>query len=282
MIKRILIPLDPSPYTETALEIGCIIARQHNAEITGLVILDIPGIKKTVGPVPLGAIEYADKLEHLKEKEAHDHIHILLSKFREKCSKEGVLFREAELQGSPSERIIRESIYYDLVVMGLRTFFHYPPSDKPGDTLDEVMDQSITPILGVPQSFTFPDISKEKIKVLVAFDGSLPSASALQSFVTFAIPDVMEVALLTSDDNNDAAEYHLTQAEAYLKSHSIFNIKKEKTTENIKKIVNEKYLNWATLIVVGTHSKSGIFDFMVGSLTKELIKTDKKPLLISQ
>ncbi len=282
MIKRILIPLDPSPYTEAALEIGCIVAKRHDAEITGLVILDIPGIKKTVGPVPLGAIEYADKLEHLKEKEAHEHVHKLLSNFREKCTKEGVRFREAELQGSPSERIIRESIYYDLAVIGLRTFFHYPPSDKPGDTLDEVMDRSITPIIGVPQTLTFPDISKEKIKVLVAFDGSLPSASALQSFVKFSMPDAMQVVLLTSDDNNDAAEYHLTQAEAFLRAHSVFNIKKEKTSENIKKIVNEKYLNWADLIVVGAHSKSGIFDFMVGSLTKELIKTDEKLLLISQ
>lgn len=282
MIKRILIPLDSSPYTESALEIGCIIARQHNAEITGLVILDIPGIKKSVGPVPLGAIEYAERLEQMKEKQAHDHIHELLAKFKEKCTNEGVRFTEAEMQGCPSERIIRESIYYDLVIIGLRTFFHFPKSDKPGDTLDEVMDQSITPILGVPKSFTFPDVSKQKIKVLIAFDGSLPSANAMQDFIPFALPDVMEVVLLTSSDNNDTADYHLTQAEAYLKAHSIFNVKKEKTSEDIKKVVMQKYLNWATLIVVGTHSKSGIFDFMVGSLTKQLIKADKKPLLISQ
>jgi len=282
MIKRILIPLDPSPYTETALEIGCIIARQYNAQITGLVILDIPGIKKTVGPVPLGATEYAEKLEKVKEKEAHEHIHLLLSKFKEKCIKEGIRFHEAERQGCPSVRIIRESIFYDLVIIGLRTFFHYPIKDKPGDTLDEIMDSSITPILGVPKQFQYPDIPKEQIKVLIAFDGSLPSASALQSFVNIALPDVMEVLLLTSDDNNDSADYHLSQAEAYLKAHSIFNIKKEKTTRDIIKTVEEKYLDWATFIVVGAHSKSGIFDFMVGSLTKELIKTDKKPLLISQ
>jgi hypothetical protein len=34
MIKRILIPLDPSPYTETALEMACFMAKHHHAELT--------------------------------------------------------------------------------------------------------------------------------------------------------------------------------------------------------------------------------------------------------
>ena len=53
MIKRILLPLDSSPYTDTAMEIGCDLAERHGAELTGLVILDIPGIEKSIGPVPL-------------------------------------------------------------------------------------------------------------------------------------------------------------------------------------------------------------------------------------
>jgi nucleotide-binding universal stress UspA family protein len=54
MIKRILIPLDSSNYTDTAIEIGCDLAKRHGAELTGMVIMDIPGIKETISPVPLG------------------------------------------------------------------------------------------------------------------------------------------------------------------------------------------------------------------------------------
>ena len=282
MINRILIPLDPSPYTETALEIGCFIAKHHGAELTGLVVLDIPGIKKSVGPAPIGGIHYAEKMEEFKEKEAKERIQLLMSKFREKCEKEGVGYRESKHQGSPSEQIIGESIYYDAVMMGMRTYFHFETSDKPGDTLDKILDHSITPIYGIPERYSFPNIPKEKVKVLIAFDGSLPAARALQRFAQLSLPDLMEVMLLTSEQNKDVAEYHLEQATAYLNTHSIFEIKREWTSKEIIPAIEEKYLDWANVVVVGAHSKKGIIDFMLGSLTKYLIKVAKKPVLISQ
>ncbi|MFQ5753391.1 MAG: universal stress protein, partial [bacterium] len=233
MIKRILIPLDPSPYAESAMEFGCFIAKHHAAELTGLVVLDMPGIKKSVSPAPLGGIYYAEKLEKLKAKEAKERIQLLLSTFREKCQKEGVRYKEAEQQGSPSERIIRESIYYDAVVVGMETYFHFETTDKPGDSLDKLLNHAITPIYGVPKTFALPNIPDEKINVLLAFDGSLPSARALQRFAQLALPDLMNVMIVTAGEDKVAAEYYLEQAEAYLSTHSIFNIKKEWTSEDI-------------------------------------------------
>lgn len=70
MIKRILIPLDSSPYTDTAIEMGCDLAKRHDAELTGLVVLDIPGIKETISTVPIGGLYYVDVLEGSIKKEA--------------------------------------------------------------------------------------------------------------------------------------------------------------------------------------------------------------------
>jgi len=282
MIKRILIPLDPSPYTETAVKIGCTIARLHKAELTGLVVLDVPGIKKSIGPSPLGAIYYAEKLEASRKEQAREHVEKLFSKFREKCDKEGIHFREAQHQGSPSERIVSESIFYDAVIVGMRTYFSFATTDKPGDSLDKLLDHSITPIYAVPKSFSFPKIPPEKMKVLIAFDGSLPSARALQRFAQLAIPDAMEVLILTSQEDKELADYYLDHAEAYLKAHSIYNIKKQWTAKSITEAVEEEYLDWADFIVVGPHSKKGLIDFMLGSLTKRLINLSKKPVLIGQ
>jgi nucleotide-binding universal stress UspA family protein len=258
MIKRILIPLDPSPFTETAMEIACTVAKQKGAELTGLVILDIPGIKKSIGPIPMGGLYYAEKLEEHKEK-AHS---------------------EAELQGSPSERIIRESIFYDLVIIGLRTYFHFETSDKPGDSLEKMMDHSITPIYGVPEKFSI--LSTEKIKVLISLNESLPAARALKRFVKLADPDIMEFKLLMSHPEKETASYYMDQAEKYLNAYSIYNVEKVWTSQNIIQAMEEQYIDWATIIVLGAHSKKGLFDFMLGSLTKHLIKEAKKPLLIGQ
>jgi nucleotide-binding universal stress UspA family protein len=282
MIKRILIPLDPSPFTDSALEIGTILARLNQAELTGLVILDIPGIEKSMGPIPLGGLYYAEKREKAKEKEAEQRIHELLTKFKTKCEKEGINYREAEQQGSPSETIIQESIFYDAVIIGMRTFFHFETQDSPGDSLEELLDETITPVYAVPDKLILPKIPQEKIRVLIAFDGSLAASRALQRFAQLAPPPIFEVLLLTSDDKKEKAYYLMDQAESYLKCHNFQNIQKKWITEHIIDAISNTYLDWAHLVVLGAHSKKGMFDFMVGSLTKYLIKAAKKPVLIGQ
>ena len=46
--------------------------------------------------------------------------------------------------------------------------------------------------------------------------------------------------------------------------------------------MEEKYLPWADLVVLGVHSKKGLLDFMLGSLSRHLIKVGEKPLLFGQ
>ena len=54
------------------------------------------------------------------------------------------------------------------------------------------------------------------------------------------------------------------------------------TSKDIIQAMEEQYLDWATIVAVGAHSKKPLYDFAVGSLTKYLIKEAKKPLLIGQ
>ena len=60
------------------------------------------------------------------------------------------------------------------------------------------------------------------------------------------------------------------------------SVKKECITQDIIEAMDQKYLDWAHLVVVGAHSKKGLFDFMLGSLSKFLISEAKKPVLIGQ
>lgn len=63
MIRRILLPLDPSRFSESAMNMAFNIATVYDADVVGLVVLDISGIHKSIGPVPLGASYYARELE---------------------------------------------------------------------------------------------------------------------------------------------------------------------------------------------------------------------------
>lgn len=282
MIRRILIPLDPSPYSESALNLACVIAKQYDAEVTGLVILDIPGIEDSIGPIPIGGIHLAEKLEREKKEEAKQRIEVLLDKFKAKCSKEGVRHKAAERQGSPSAQILNESIYYDLLITGLRSYFHFETSEKYGRSLDTLLKESVTPIYGVPEKLHLFEKPDRKIRVLIAFDGSPLAARAMQRFSNLISPDLYEITLLNSSDNKEESEKILSRAEEYLNSHQITNIKKIWTNEDIIKVIKNKYYDSMDGFVVGAHSREGIFDFLVGSLTKFLVKSAKKPVLIGQ
>ena len=280
MLRRILVPFDPSPYAAAALGYACFLAKRQNAEVTGVVVLDIPGIEKSVGPAPLGGIYYASMLEKAKEKRAHEHIQTLLGKFREKCQKEGVVHYEAELQGAPSDQIRQDSIYYDLVVMGMRTHFHFETEHKPGDSIDRIFSHASTPFLVVPEHVQ----SREKINVLIAFNGSLPSVRALQGFTHLFESSAFEthITLLMSESDATLAKFHIDGASAYLNAHSFHNVKIEQISQDIIEAMEEKYLPWADLVVLGVHSKKGFLDFMLGSLSRHLIKVGTKPLLFGQ
>lgn len=282
MVKSILIPLDPSAYTDTAIKIGCTIAKTHGAQLTGLVVLDIDGIEKHIGPVPAGGSYYAEKLEEKHLKDAQERIDKLVENFKRICTNAGVKHIIAQNQGSPSDRILHESIFYDMIITGLRTFFHFETSDKPGESISKLLHESITPIYGVPEKFNPPDLSNEKLKVLIPFDASPSSSRALQRFAQFMIPETSEPLIVMSHDDKEIALAALEHAKRYLELHGFGNVRIEWTDDHIIEACDKKYLDWAHVAVVGSHSKRGLFDFMVGSLTNHLIKLNKIPVVIGQ
>ena len=279
MLRRILIPLDPSPYTEAALEYSCLIAKQHGAAVTGLAVLDIWGIEDAMSPTLYPGLYHAvRRLEH-REKDARAHMQELLHKFEQKCRQQGVAYHQCSYQGIPSKHILSESIFHDLVVIGFHTDFDFGVDPGSGRPLAKILDHSVTPILAVPDTFRWRE---KTIKTLIAFNGSLPAARALQRFVQLAGGGDYEIALLMSDKDEKTANFYLSRAEAYLHAHAIENVKTVWTPQDIIWSIESGYLDWADLVVVGAHSKKGLVDFIVGSVAKYLIRQAKKPLLLGQ
>lgn len=280
MIKRLLLPLDPSPYTDAALKFAIRIAKHYDAEITGLVILDIPGIEKSIGPVPLGAIHYAEQLEKEKSAIAEKHIEELLSNFSKICSQNQVKYKEANLQGSPSERILAESIYFDAVVMGLRTYFHFETQVQAGDSLAKILDHSVTPIYAIPKNYELPNFEDRKLKVLITISEPLSSARAIQRFVQVAEPDRSDIFIIVEAKDENTALFHMNETEKYLKTHNFRIVSKEWTSRSLIDEIDEKYLGKTDVIVIGNDTKRGLFSFSINDVANSMIKLNRVPLLI--
>ena len=92
----------------------------------------------------------------------------------------------------------------------------------------------------------------------------------------------MNITILNSNNDKELGNYYLDQAENYLKAHNVASVNKEWTSQDILQCIKDKYYDENDVFVVGAHAKEGLFDFMVGSLTRYLVKRAEKPVFIGQ
>ena len=78
----------------------------------------------------------------------------------------------------------------------------------------------------------------------------------------------------------DEADDIAAPAEEYLKAYGFDRVRRQWTPEKIQDVIDERYIDTAEVIVVGMHSKKGLFSFHVGSLTEHLGSEAKIPVYI--
>ncbi|MBL69220.1 MAG: hypothetical protein CMO74_12360 [Verrucomicrobiales bacterium] len=289
MINRILVCLDKSTYTDAATGFACWLGNHHAASLEGLVVLDVPGIERSVGAVPLGAMRFAKTSIATKEEEYHQLMERLLEAFKKRCDDSGVRHDEFEMQGTPANAILEEANYFDCVILGMRTFFAYgsgagedkvygTDDDEPGDSLELVMDQSLAPVFAVPLGWS---PAEGDFDVLIAFDGSQHAMRGLRQFAGLYRGTSARVTLLSCNEDAEASKCILAKAQAFLKAHGFEGIKTDSRAGDIRDSLTGEYAEPFDLIVLGAHSKSAVQEFFTGSLCKSLIERGDKPLLIA-
>ncbi|MEM1269164.1 MAG: universal stress protein [Bacteroidota bacterium] len=276
MVRRILVPLDPSGYTVSAYKHAGQLAQSHDATVTGLAILDLPGIG--AGPVSPGAYAYAKRAEQRREQDAHQQLQALMKTCASHLEEMGVEHDTREVSGSPAEQIIEHSAFYDLLVLGLETFFSFETSLMDDKVETHVVGKTIAPVLLVPSEFK---AFGESTRVVIAYDGSLSSKRALREFTQVAAFVNPAVKLVISCDSIENAEDIFAPAKAYLSAYGYTNLETAWTPEHIIRAMESDFIPDADLVVAGAHAKKHFFDFGLGSLSKYLMSQTETPVLIS-
>lgn len=278
MLSRILLPLDPSPYSDAAFRYARGLALAHNAEITGLMILDTPEIERAVGHVTPGALEYARKAGRRREGLAHEHIQEQLSLFAARCEEFGVRHGEVEVQGAPAEMIIGESVFFDVVVMGMETHYNFETSDEPSRTLQEIAGHMMPPVITVPLKEYAPESTKH---VTIAFGGSRTAARSVRQFVALGMFKEAQISVLCSNPDMDVANELMAAVTRYLFAHGYNEIAHAWTPGPVIEAMKDQYLEEADLIVLGAHAKPGILSFLYGQVTKFVLNEGSTPVFIA-
>jgi len=277
-IKKILVPLDLSPFADAATSCACSIAKAHHAQVDGMVVLDIPEIMGMNTPFNGWLLPEELKAEKQRYTEAKQRIGDALAHFAASCEPLGVSHLEAEFQGVPADCILEAAGLHDLVVMGLRTHFRPGTSGDVSDSLEQILRSPSAPVLAVPHADEDPDKWK---RVLVAFDGSPNACRALKEFARVAQPYQFEVTVLSACKDQAHGETVVKSAAAYLRAHQIKQIETVVTDGGIHQVIDEEYIDSVDLVVAGIHSKKFLKDFFVGSLARKLIDYGHTPLLLN-
>ena len=275
-IKRIFVPLDPTVYAQAAAESACKIAREHNSQVSGVAVLDSHEIRSslvpTIGPYYPGMIDEVRKKIHHADEILRD----CLDRFAKTCEEMGVAHLETEYEGIPVQKFLESAIFYDLIVVGMKTCFHFETRKDIFQPVDKLLDRTVSPILIVPAT----GLEKPE-KVLITVDGSMGSSRALHDFVRYATPYTFESKLVCAEKEPHESDFLLSNAAEYLRAHGIEEITTEAIEGPIQDAVDGGAANGVNLIVAGIHSKKRIKDQFVGSFTKYLVKRADISLFLS-
>lgn len=283
MIKRILVALDPDADTPIATQYAIKLARDVDASLTGLAVVDVSNIYPTSIAGGTENTHYARGMWMELSEETRKVAGKLLEEFKRSVELSGVRYTAIKMEGASFDRIIDGMKYHDLLVAGRDSRFFYNEPTRDTKTLAKVVKDGISPTLVITGPY------KEITNVLIAYDGSAPAARSLKSFVQLQ-PfgknlniELIHVLNKESEEAVSLARTTLELAENYLNAHGYHQIIKNVLyNSNPGDAIQAHGKGTDTdLIVLGAHSVSAIRRVTFGSTTHQLITQTETPLFLS-
>ncbi len=275
MIKRILVGLAGTPYTPFAVARAIELANEHQAEITGVTVVDVNDLGR-VGPVPLGGAAAARELREFRLEVAQEQVERATADFESACGKAGVTCTVRREEGNPFSTIASCARYHDLMVFGLKGLFEHGVVRDPHDALVRLVGEGVRPLLAIST-----DVRPIQ-RVLVAYSGSMESAKTIKSFAQSRLWPKAQVRVVTFEHAVEVAEQLVGDAADYLRAHG-FEPEETYVPSSPKHALLPYAAEWgADLIVAGNSAKNLLLRRAFGETALNLITSSDRPLFLGQ
>ncbi len=282
MLSSILVGLDGSDYSHSAIEVGIYLARKTGALLVGLGVVDEPTIRDAEPRLVAAGVPYAEPVLYRERiASARREVEQFLSRFSLRCAKAGVACKVLEDVGMPHEQIELQAQRYDLIIMGQQTRFHFETQEGYDDTVRRLLKSSPRPVITVPARLDIkPDDPGHT--VLVAYDGSLQAARALQAFQTSGLAGLLPTIVVSVSSEQLEASRVAERAIDYLRFHEIkaepLPLPTGKPTATV--LLETAAKRNAVLIVMGGYGQPILREFFIGSVTRTLLAESPVPLFL--
>ncbi len=273
MIKQILVPTDGSEHAALGVQYGIGLAKQHEASLIGLHVVDIRllegpflrDISASLGTAPY--VNYQNNMAFILEEKGK----AALADFAQHCEKSGVQFQASQMTGSVAHTIIEQSELADLVVMGRGGEHSEWLRGLIGSTTEAVVRHSQCPVLVTGRT-------EAKIqRFVVAYDGSPHARHALQFATSIGETWLVPFEVLTVGKNG---QQHLADARAYLDAHDLtveYSVLEGDPRDVIVDFARDRQ---ADLLVMGAYGHSKVRELLLGSTTQYVINHAPCPVLL--
>lgn len=282
MLRSILVGLDGSEYSRSAVDAGIYLSRKTGALLVGLGIVDEPTIREAEPALIAAGVPYAEPVLYRERvASARREVETFLGDFSVRCAEAGVPCKVLEDEGVPYHQIGLQSQRYDLIILGQRTRFHFETQEGYDDTVRRVLKDSPRPIMTVPAHLGIsPD--EPGHSVMIAYDGSLQAARALQAFLTSGLAGVLRTVVVTIGPDHGEAARVCERAIDYLRFHDIKADAQPLVTvgDPSRVLLAQARAHRASLIVMGGYGQPTLREFFLGSVTRTLLAESPVPLFL--
>ena len=275
MVKRILVGLAGTEYTDVAIQRAVELAERHDAELTGVTVVDPAKISGDA--VPIGGGSTATELRQRKQEVTQQRINDATSSFIDHCQATNVRFRLEHEEGDAFKLMLSYSRYHDLTIFGLRSVFEYYFEDvDSGGLLERLIRGGARPIIAVSKKY------RPVRRVVVAYSGSVESAKAMRRFVQMRLwPDAL-LNIVTCDGAREEPATLLADAKEYCEAHG-FTTNVEHLSAPAKTTLLSYADDWdVDMIVMGNSARNLLMRKVFGETAIHVMGNAEIPLFLAQ
>lgn len=275
MLRTILVGLDGSPCSQTAVKLGLELSQEFQARLVGHAIVNEPYLTESEA-VPVGAAHFKAERDAEMLAAAKVHAQKAVDLFSQQCQATGVQATPILDIGTPVDRILWHGQTVDLILLGQKTFFHFNGFENPDDTLEQVLRNPPRPLVLVPEAIRAGE------SVVIGYDGGMEATRSLYAFVASGLGHKHPTYIVTLRDSIEEANRIVAPAVEYLRSHGVqAEARPGRATASIGKLLlaHADELK-AKMLVMGAFGRSTWYEFLFGCTTTAVLKGTGIPVFL--
>jgi len=252
MIKHVLVAVDGSPYSMSALRYGLDIAEKGGASLEALFVVDR---RKTQMPYMYTGGAYDISYERIYIPPDPQ-----LKEFYERIGNDLRVFGEKIIEQCKQE-------------VGQRGENAEYKRDMVGSTTEDLVRRSVRPVMVCPLETWSID------RILFPYDGSRSAENALRFYI-HAFKDFARELVMLSAEASDAEIASIEEEKRFLQEHGIEPRIVRTEGPPVEKVLSVAKSEKSDMIMIGSHGRNKIVDYILGSTTAHVLRKSEVPVLI--